>query len=186
MVPKEFAYKTFFKLKSMNVLKLLPGQGWQRFIDHQQLFMAKCVYTLDDTVYTIGGARDQKTKQTIGEVIASQWNAQTNSVVSTQKANMTVSRASFGCTYSPLKNEIYVSGGYHEGELTKKCERYSVAEDKWYPLPDLNELKCSMSLCAAEDGRYLYAFGGLSKMETAAQLSTSIERLDLQLPNSTW
>lgn len=129
--------------------------------------MAKCVYTLDDVVYTIGGARDQKTKQTISEVIASQWNAQTSSVVSTQKANMIISRASFGCTFSPQKNEIYVTGGYHEGELTKKCERYSVAEDKWYLLPDLNELKCSMSLCVAEDGRYLYAFGGLSKMETA-------------------
>jgi hypothetical protein len=33
--------------------------------------MAKCIFTLDDTVYTIGGARDQKTKQTIPDVIAS-------------------------------------------------------------------------------------------------------------------
>lgn len=59
----------------MNVLKLLPGQGWQRFTDHQQLYMAKCVYTLDDVVYTVGGARDQRTKQTISDVIASKFDA---------------------------------------------------------------------------------------------------------------
>ena len=52
---------------------------------------------------------------------------------------MQISRASFGCLYSPNKNEIFVVGGYNEGELTRKCERYSVTEDKWYWLPDLNE-----------------------------------------------
>ena len=95
---------------------------------------------------------------------------------------MQMSRASFGCLYSPSRNEIYVTGGYNEGELSKKCERYSVAEDKWYWLPDLNEFKCSMSLVLLDDGKYLYSIGGLSKMDTIVQLNTSIERLDLTNP----
>lgn len=79
---------------------------------------------------------------------------------------MQLSRASFGCTYSPSKNEIFVAGGYNEGELTKKCEKYSIAEDKWNWLPDLNEFKCSNSLCLVDDCKYLYSIGGLSKMDT--------------------
>lgn len=78
---------------------------------------------------------------------------------------MLSSRASFGCTYSPSRNEIFVAGGYVEGELSKKCEYYSVAEDKWTTLPDMNEPKCSQSLVVL-DNRFLYSFGGLSKLDT--------------------
>lgn len=60
--PKDFTFKTFYKLKSMQVLKLLPGQGWSKFTEFQQLYMAKCVHSLDDVVFTIGGARDQRTR----------------------------------------------------------------------------------------------------------------------------
>ena len=183
---KEYDYKTIFKLKSMSVLKLLPGQGWTRFTDHQQLFMSKCVFTLDEQVFTVGGARDQKTKQTIPDLIQTWWDKNTNTAVSTQKANMQMSRASFGCTYCPNKNEIFVAGGYCEGVLTKKVERYSVAEDKWYWLPDLNESKCSMSLCLADDSKYLYSIGGLSKVENGVQICSTIERLDLSNPSASW
>ena len=99
---------------------------------------------------------------------------------------MQVSRASFGCLYSTINNEIYVAGGYSEGELTKKVEKYSVAEDKWTFLPDLNEFKCSMSLCMLDDNKYLYSIGGLSKIEQNIQLNTTIERLDLSNPNAQW
>lgn len=150
--------------------------------------MAKCVYTLDDVVYTIGGARDQRTRETIADVITSQYNPATNTVISTQKAKMQISRASFGCTYSPSKNEIFVAGGYTEGVLSKKCEKYSVANDKWEWLPDMNEMKGSMSLCLVDEGRYLYSIGGLSKIEGSAsvQLNTTIERLDLTNPSASW
>jgi|LauGreDrversion4_2_1035121.scaffolds.fasta_scaffold470589_1 hypothetical protein len=99
---------------------------------------------------------------------------------------MQISRASFGCVYSAQRNEIFVAGGYTEGELNKKVERYSIAEDKWTFLPDLNEYKCSMSLCLLDDSRYLYSIGGLSKVDQNIQLNTTIERLDLSNPNATW
>jgi hypothetical protein len=147
--------------------------------------MAKCVFTLNDVVYTIGGAKDQKTKETVPDLVASEWNAATNSVVNTNKAPMQMSRASFGATYHATRNEIIVAGGYSQGELTKKVERYSVAEDKWYYLADMNEFKCSNSLCIVDD-RWLYSFGGLSKIENTVQLNTTVERLDLNNPNASW
>lgn len=49
---------------------------------------------------------------------------------------MITSRASFGCTYSPQRDEMYVVGGYENGEITNKCERYSFAEKRWIPMPD--------------------------------------------------
>lgn len=77
--------------------------------------MAKCVYTLNDVVYTIGGAKDQQAKETVNEVIASMMNPVTNKTDSIKKANMLISRSSFGCTINPTKNEIFVAGGYSNG-----------------------------------------------------------------------
>lgn len=71
-------------------------------------------------------------------------------------------RASFGCTISPQRQEIYVAGGYINGVPTDKCEVYSIQNDKWRRLPDLSEKKCSTSLCIL-DNKFLYAMGGLSK-----------------------
>jgi len=56
---------------------------------------------------------------------------------------MNTSRASFGCVYSPQRNEIFVVGGYEKGEIMKKCERYSINENKWYAMPDSLDAKCS-------------------------------------------
>ncbi|TNV82888.1 hypothetical protein FGO68_gene13992 [Halteria grandinella] len=176
---KEYQYKTCFKLKSMSVFKLIPTQGWQKYLDTQQLYMAKCIFTLDDVVYTIGGSKDSKTQQTVADVIASVWNAGTQSIVQSQKAKMLQSRASFGCTYNPTKNEIFVVGGYTEGQLTKKCEKYIAAEDKWVQLPELNEAKCSLSLVLLDEGKYLYAVGGLAKLDSGVSLSNTVEKIDL-------
>jgi len=73
------------------------------------------------------------------------------------------SRASFGVTLSPTLNQIYVAGGYIMGEITRKCERYTLANDTWTSMPDLTEEKCSVSLCVL-DNKYLYSFGGLCKL----------------------
>ena len=91
---------------------------------------------------------------------------------------MNDSRASFGCTICPIKNFIYVGGGYTYGEINKQCEMYSIQADTWTRLPDLNENKCSTSLCVL-NSKALYSFGGLSKFENNIQLISTIERLDL-------
>lgn len=65
----EHHYKTSFKLKSMKLLQLIPGQGWRHVMDVKDLFMAKIAYNTDcSKVYLIGGAKDQKSKQTINEM----------------------------------------------------------------------------------------------------------------------
>jgi hypothetical protein len=58
----EHSYKTCFKLKSMSLLKLIPSKGWARLFEIPQLYMAKAVYTTDERVFVIGGAKDNKTK----------------------------------------------------------------------------------------------------------------------------
>lgn len=78
---------------------------------------------------------------------------------------MITSKASFGCTYCPYKNEIFVGGGYNNGTVIKSVERYSVSEDKWYQLPDFRDAKCSTSLCVAEEGKWLYSIGGLIALD---------------------
>ena len=86
-----------------------------------------------------------------------------NGAVHTEKrADLQFSRSSHGATVNVHKNEIYVAGGYHMGELTRTCEAYSLSTNTWRPLPALNEPKCSVTLCTL-NGRYLYCFGGLTK-----------------------
>jgi len=71
-------------------------------------------------------------------------------------------RASFGCLYLPRSDEIIVTGGYINGKLSTKCEKYNARTNVWTQLPDLTEAKASSSLCYLNE-RYIYCFGGLSR-----------------------
>ena len=71
-------------------------------------------------------------------------------------------RASFGCLYLPKSDEIIVTGGYINGKLSTRCEKYNTRTNVWSQLPDLTESKASSSLCYLND-RYVYCFGGLSR-----------------------
>jgi len=73
---------------------------------------------------------------------------------------MNDARSSFGCVISPHLNEIYVVGGYCNGEMTRKCERYNITENTWTQMPEISEAKVSTSLCVL-GGKTLYCFGGL-------------------------
>ena len=42
----ELDYPSFYKLKSMALLKLMPGRGWAK-VAAVNLFLAKCVQTKD-------------------------------------------------------------------------------------------------------------------------------------------
>ena len=77
---------------------------------------------------------------------------------------MIVPRSSFGCVINVITNEIYVAGGYVNGQVTRRCEAYSIKDNTWRELPQLNEEKASMTLCVL-GGRFLYCFGGLSRQE---------------------
>ena len=55
----EHSFKSTFKLKGQILLKLIPGRGWVKIRDMQNLMLAKTVQTLDEAAYVIGGARDR-------------------------------------------------------------------------------------------------------------------------------
>lgn len=106
---------------------------------------------------------------------------------SERKADMIYSRSSHGCTANHHTNQIYVAAGYHQGELTKTCEVYSVSSNAWTELPPLNEAKVSLTLCVHR-GRSLYSFGGVTKFEENQPgfLVNTIEVLDLEAATPKW
>ena len=146
----------------------------------QDRSLAKTVQMLPEAAYVIGGTRDRESKQTIAEVHL--FEVRNGSIHTERKADLLQSRSSHGCTGNVHKNEVYVAGGYHLGELSNSCEAYSVKSNAWRQLPPLNEAKCSVTLCTL-DGRFLYCLGGLKKQDFTAFLLNSIEVLDLEAPN---
>ena len=163
----------------MSLLKLIPGRGWAKINEFKDHFLSKCVQTPNENAYVIGGARDNKSQSTLGDVVMHA--VYNNGKVETKNcASMINSRSSFGCTVNIIRDEIYVAGGYTNGVLTRNCEAYSIKDDRWRELPPLNEEKCSNTLCVL-NGRYLYSLGGLAKSEGGAYLLSSIEMLDLQV-----
>lgn len=93
------------------------------------LMLAKTVQTLDETAFVIGGARDRNSIQTLAEV--NSFIIRNAQVVTERKADLLTSRSSHGATINVHKNEIYVAGGYHSGDLTRTCEAYSVTTNQW-------------------------------------------------------
>ena len=63
----ELEQPPFFKLKSMSLLKLVPGKGWAK-VAGVNLYLAKCVQLKDQSVFIIGGSNDQKSVETINRV----------------------------------------------------------------------------------------------------------------------
>ena len=77
-----------------------------------------------------------------------------------------------------LANYVYVCGGLSGLYLLNRCERFDVISEKWYSdLPQLNEYKFSMTICAV-DNRWLYSFGGATAYYDESQRELVIERLD--------
>lgn len=86
--------------------------------------LAKVVQTLDEAAYIVGGSQDRNSQQTLSQMVMFQVR---NGVVHTErKAEMLQSRSSHGCTINTHRDEIYVAGGYHMGELTSTSEAYCV------------------------------------------------------------
>lgn len=73
-------------------------------------------------------------------------------------------RVSFGLCVAEGEDKkggrIFIAGGSDgEPRSIKECDVYSVEEDKWNPLPDLNEARMSGSLVKTSDDQ-LFAIGG--------------------------
>lgn len=81
-------------------------------------------------VFVIGGARDSKSKHTIDSLTC--YHIGNNQINQQHLACMGDPRASFGCLYIPRQApELIVTGGYINGKLTNRCERYNVMTDTW-------------------------------------------------------
>jgi Kelch motif len=180
----EHTFKSTYKLKAMSLLKLIPGKGWAKVYETPELYLSKVVQGMDETAYIIGGAKDKLSQTTVKDVIAIRIGNQ-GKIEKCEKTPMNTSRSSFGSVINVNRNEIYVAGGYVNGQLTKSCEAYSIKDNKWRELPPLNESKCSVTLCVL-GSRFLYCFGGLSRQAENAYLLSSIEMLDLQADEPRW
>ena len=178
-------FRTLHKLKSMCLLKLLPGRGWAKVFECPGLMMAKCVQIHEqETAFVIGGSRD-KNVHSLAEVKSFFVRPDTSQIEVRTKAPMLRARSNFACTINTATNEIIVAGGYENGKLTRSCEIYNVADDAWRELPPLNEEKCSSALCVLAS-RYVYCLGGLAKTDQGAYLLSTIEMLDLKAAVPRW
>lgn len=60
----EHSMLTTCKLKGQTLLKLVPGRGWIKIKEMQNLIKARAVMTLNETAYLLGGAHDRNSLQT--------------------------------------------------------------------------------------------------------------------------
>ena len=68
-------------------------------------------------------------------------------------------RTSFAAHYEFEDRYIYVVGGCNENdEMIKDCEKFDILDNKWIPMPSLNEERGNPGTCLSEDKRYLYAY----------------------------
>jgi len=124
---RELTYQNLFKLKSMKLFNLTHNNSWRQLLELKDLYMAKIASNPEGTrVYIIGGARDSKSKHTVDSLIVYHMSA--DRITQQHLSCMDDPRASFGCLYVPRQNgaEIIVTGGYINGKLTSRCERYNV------------------------------------------------------------
>ena len=83
------------------------------------------------------------------------------------------------------KDFLYAVGSKYPDEVSKKCEVYEIAKNKWYEIADLGQPRHYHSICVLDD-RYLYVIGGRDSMNE--QPLDQIERLDgfLELDKQRW
>lgn len=78
-----------------------------------------------------------------------------------------------------IKNYIFAISGFK----SKRAEKYSLENDIWVPLADLN-LARSWPSCINIDDQFIYVIGGLNEPNTIG--CKVIEKLDLKNASSTW
>lgn len=75
---------------------------------------------------------------------------------------------------------VFVMGGLNYTEkILKKCERYSIADNRWDPLADMCEARKNASACALTTDT-IYVFGGSNQ----SQSSDTIEQYSIA--TNTW
>jgi hypothetical protein len=72
--------------------------------------------------------------------------------------SMEVPRVNFGAIY--FDGKVYCVGGW-SNSFVKRCDAYDIAQNRWYPMPDLNQEREGISLCVVAD-EWLFAFGSVA------------------------
>ncbi|MDR3562333.1 MAG: kelch repeat-containing protein, partial [Negativicutes bacterium] len=83
-------------------------------------------------------------------------------IAASAKADCPNSHYECGCV--ALRSEggrvnIYIIGGYTSSAILGKCDRYSVATNKWHALPSLKVPRVALGACAV-NSRLIYTFNG--------------------------
>lgn len=96
-----------------------------------------------------------------------------------QRAPMPTPKISFGCCVDGLNEYFYTVGGLEAKDvISKECTAYSIQEDKWQVLPQLQEPLYSTS-CIVFNSEHLYAIGGTNSAHKETKV---IQRLNLADP----
>ena len=100
---------------------------------------------------------------------------------------MATERGGHGCVINFHRNEIYVVGGENsKRRAMSSCEVYSINENAWRPMPNLNLERVDPSLVVLNKC-FLYCFGGGSvDASNTIVHSNSIEVLYLETSHRKW
>jgi hypothetical protein len=72
--------------------------------------------------------------------------------------SMNESKINFGAIY--FKENVFVVGGWKQF-YSKRCEMYSLENNRWMDIPALQNEREGITLCVVQD-KYIYAFGNVT------------------------
>lgn len=176
-------YECYYRTKAMSIIQVKANGDAAKVYSLTDLFLPKSVFTTDQVMYVIGGARDINANNPVK--LCLEIDFKSGIVRPVEKAQMATARASFGCTISKDQAVIYVAGGNcKENDVIDKCEMYVRSKDQWFELPTMNIAKSSVGLCeftSTNGTNWLYAMGGLQRTPTSkdAEILNEIERVEL-------
>lgn len=128
---------------------------------NKSLKYGRTIYVPYNRVIVISGnVNDNNSQSNIKPVTdVFQFHLLTNQIENLQPISK--GRTSFAAHYEFEDRFIYVIGGCNENdEMMRDCEKFDILNNKWVPLPSMNEERGNPGTFISQDKRYLYAFQG--------------------------
>lgn len=114
----------------------------------------KSISTPNGQIYLLGGVNFDKKSTKLNSFFVYSFEA--NSLIA--KPPMKTARSSFGIVH--FQNYLYAIGGnIEESQTTAKCEKFSINEERWIDVANLNIPSCNHCVCVFNES-CLYKFGG--------------------------
>ena len=161
----------------VRIYDLIDRRGKVVNINKERFPNCAATCTLKDRVYVAGSNKNKETDAYFFEVDGVR--------ESYQELSRMIDRRSSFCLIAVSPNELYAIGGFdyakkYGSNSLVKCERYIIKDNKWEPLPPLNEGRYNHGSCYFPETNEVYTFGGI--VSSTNMPTDSIERFNVGDP----